>query len=101
VWRQFTGLRADEAMARFLWNLRPGALATDNPGFEWAPGSGQDGFLHWRLQPMLGMVMGELLDFETLAARCAELGRHDFLFVAVPLPVPGGLSSPANAIAVL
>lgn len=101
LWRQFTGLRADEAMARHLWNLRPGAVATDNPGFEWAPGSKEDGFLHWRLQPMLGLVCGELLDFETLAARCQTLGRHDFLFVAAPLPVPGGLSSPANAVAVL
>lgn len=101
LWRQFTGLRADEPMARLLWNLRPGAVATDNPGFEWAPGSRDDGFLHWRLQPMLGMVMGELLDFETLARRCAELGRHEFLFVAAPLPVPGGLSSPANAVALL
>lgn len=101
LWRQFTGLRADEAMARYLWNLRPGAIATDNPGFEWAPGSRDDGFLHWRLQPMLGMVMGELLDLDTLARRCADLGRSEFLFVAAPLPVPGGLSSPANAVALL
>jgi hypothetical protein len=99
--RQFTGLRADEAMARYLWNLRPGAVATDNPGFEWAPGSREDGFLHWRVQPMLGLVCGELFDFETLADRCQALGRHEFLFVAAPLPVPGGLSSPANAVAVL
>jgi hypothetical protein len=41
VWRQFTGLRADEQMARHLWNLRPGAVAIDNPGFEWAPGSAE------------------------------------------------------------
>lgn len=101
VWRQFTGLRADEPMARYLWNLHPAAVATDNPGFEWAPGSKDDGFLHWRLQPMLGFVMGELLDFERLATRCRELGRHEFFFVAVILPVPGGLSSPANAMAIL
>jgi hypothetical protein len=101
VWRQFTGLRADEDMARYLWNLRPGVVATDNPGFEWAPGSIDDGFLHRRLQPLLGLVMGELLDFETLAERCRELGRYEFLFVAVPLPIPGGLSSPANAMAIL
>lgn len=99
--RQFAGLRADEDMARWLWDLRPAAVATDNPGFEWAPGSADDGFLHWRLQPMLGLVMGELLDFERLAVRCAELGRYEFLFVAVPLAVPGGLSSPANAVAIL
>lgn len=101
LWRQFTGLRADEDMARHLWNLRPGAVATDNPGFEWAPGSTDDGFLHRRLQPLLGLVMGELLDFEALAARCRELDRFDFLFVAVPLPLRGGLSSPANAMAIL
>jgi kynurenine formamidase len=101
LWRQFAGLRADEDMARYLWDLRPGAVATDNPGFEWAPGSSEDGFLHWRLQPMLGLVMGELLDFERLADRCVELGRYEFLFVAVPLAVPGGLSSPANAMALL
>jgi hypothetical protein len=101
LWRQFTGLRADEEMARFLWNLRPGAVAIDNPGFEWAPGSSDDGFLHRRLQPLLGMVMGELLDFEALAQRCAALGRHSFLFVAMPLPVPAGLSSPSNAMAIL
>jgi hypothetical protein len=101
VWRQFTGLRADEGMARHLWNLRPGAVAIDNPGFEWAPGSTDEGFLHRRLQPLLGLVMGELLDFEALAEQCGALGRHEFLFVAVPLPVPGGLSSPANAMAIL
>jgi kynurenine formamidase len=101
VWRQFTGLRATESMARYLWNLHPGAVAMDNPGFEWAPGSPEEGFLHRRLQPMLGLVMGELLDLDTLAERCRALRRHEFLFVAVPLPVPGGLSSPANAIAIL
>lgn len=101
VWRQFTGLRADEDMARHLWNMHPGAVATDNPGFEWAPGSAEDGFLHRRLQPLLGLVMGELLDFDGLARRCREVGRSEFLFVAVPLPVTGGLSSPANAMAIL
>lgn len=101
VWRQFTGLRATESMARYLWNLHPGAVALDNPGFEWAPGSPDEGFLHRRLQPMLGLVMGELLDFDTLAEQCRGLARHEFLFVAVPLPVPGGLSSPANAMAIL
>jgi hypothetical protein len=45
--------------------------------------------------------MGELLDFERLSERCRALGRHEFLFVAVPLPIPGGLSSPANAMAIL
>jgi kynurenine formamidase len=101
VWRRFTGLRADEAMARFLWDSGVAVLTADNPAIESAPGNPQDGSLHRRLLPMLGFVIGELLDLDSLAARCAELGRFDFLFVAVPLEVPGGLSSPANAMALL
>ncbi len=98
---RFSGLRANADMARFLWNTRAGAVTTDNPGFERAPGNPEDGFLHRRLLPMLGVVIGELLDFDALAARCAAIGRYEFMFVSVPLPVPGGLSSPANAMAIL
>lgn len=98
---RFSGLRADAEMARLLWNSRAAAVATDNPGFERAPGNAEDGFLHRRLLPMLGIVIGELLDLDRLAERCAAIGRYEFLFVAVPLPVPGGLSSPANAMALL
>lgn len=98
---RFSGLRANEEMARFIWNSRAGAVTTDNPGFECAPGNAEDGFLHRRLLPMLGVVIGELLDLDALAARCAEIGRYQFLFVAVPLPIPGGLSSPSNAVAIL
>jgi hypothetical protein len=50
---------------------------------------------------MLGFVVAELLDLEALTLRCRELGRFEFLFMAVPLDVPGGLSSPANAMALL
>lgn len=101
VWRRFTGLRADEEMARFLWDSGVAVLTADNPAVESAPGNPADGSLHRRLLPMLGFVMGELLDFDSLATRCGELHRYEFLFVAVPLGVPGGLSSPANAMALL
>lgn len=98
---RFSGLRSNEDTARFLWEVGVGAITTDNPAIESAPGNREDGSLHRRLLPLLGFVMGELLDFDTLAGRCAEIGRYEFLFVAVPLPVPGGLSSPANAMAIL
>jgi hypothetical protein len=98
---RFSGLRADDETARFLWNNRVAAVTIDNPGFEVAPGRSEDGFLHRRLLPMLGFVIGELLDFDTLAHVCAEIGRYEFQFVAVPLPIPGGLSSPSNAMAIL
>lgn len=99
--QRFSGLRADEATARFLWDSGIAAVVTDNPAVESAPGTREDGSLHRRLLPMLGVVMGELFDLDVLAQRCAERRRHDFLFVAAPLPIPAGLSSPANAMAIL
>lgn len=50
---------------------------------------------------MLGTEVAELLDLDMLAQRCAELGRTTFLFVAVPLPLTSGVSSPSNALAIL
>ena len=101
MWRRFTGLRADEEMARFLWDSGIAVLAADNPAVESAPGDPADGSLHRRLIPLLGFVIAELLDLDALAVRCGDLGRYEFLFVAAPLDVPGGLSSPANAMALL
>jgi kynurenine formamidase len=96
----FAGLAADESMARALWNWQVAAVACDNPGAEVSPGSTAVGSLHRRLIPTLGLVVGELLDFDRLAERCAEDGRWTFLFTAVPLNTRGGLGSPANAVAI-
>jgi kynurenine formamidase len=97
----FSGLRADAAMARFIWDHRLAAVCVDNPALESAPGDPAVGSLHRRLIPMLGTAVAELLDLDTLAQRCADLGRTTFLFVAVPLPLSGGVSSPSNALAIL
>jgi kynurenine formamidase len=99
--KRFSGLRADADMARFFWDNRMAALCADNPAAEAAPGDPAVGYLHWRLLPMFGAAVAELLDLDRLAERCAELGRWEFMFVAAPLPVPGGISSPANAMAIL
>jgi kynurenine formamidase len=96
---RFAGLAAGEDTARFLWNTHVAAVACDNPAVEVAPGDPQEGSLHRRLLPLLGLALGELFDFEHLAERCAADGRYDFLFVAAPLNVPGGVGSPANAMA--
>lgn len=95
------GLSARAETAAFLWDHRVAAVACDNPTVEVQPGNREDGFLHHRLITMLGMPLGELFDFEALAVSCAESGRWDFLFVSVPLNLPGGVGSPANAIAVM
>lgn len=96
----FAGLAADESMARALWEWQVAAVACDNPGAEVSPGNSAVGSLHRRLIPTLGLVVGELLDFDRLAERCGEDGRWTFLFVAVPLNTRGGIGSPANAIAI-
>lgn len=98
---RFSGLRSNEDTARYLWNARVAAVATDNPAIESAPGNREDGSLHRRMIPMLGVAFAELLDLDQLAVQCAIHDRYDFMFVSVPLSVPGGLSSPSNAMAVL
>ena len=95
------GLAATEDMAQFLWDSGIAAVAVDNPAVEVTPGDPADGFLHGRLIPGLGMAIGELFSFGALAAACAREGRHEFLFVSVPLNVTGAIGSPGNAVAVL
>jgi hypothetical protein len=58
------------------------------------------GNLHRRILPALGLAVGELFDFDELAERCAADGRWTFLLAAVPLNLPGGVGSPANAVAI-
>lgn len=99
--QQFSGLSAGEDMARFLWNSRFAAVAADNPAVENSPGDPQAGSLHQRLIPGLGFAIGELFDFRELGRACAARKRWDFLFVSVPLNLPGGVGSPGNALAVI
>lgn len=99
--RAWPGLEASAAVAELLWDAGVAAVTADNPAVEVAPGSPAVGSLHRRLIPLLGMPLGELFDFEELAAECAARGRSTFLFAAVPLNLPGGVGSPGNAVAVL
>jgi len=94
------GLTASEPTARYLWNKRIAAICADNPAVEVIPGRPEDGFLHRRLIPMLGFALGELFDYEALAADCAEDRRYTCSFTGVPLYIPGGVGSPGNAVAV-
>jgi len=96
----FAGLAADEAMSRWLWNQHVAAVTADNPAVEVSPGTREVGSLHRRVVPLLGLAVGELFDFEILAAECAAESRWDFLFVSVPLNLAGGVGSPANAVAI-
>jgi len=95
-----SGLAGSDAVARFLWDSGAIAIAADNPTLEVAPGDPAVGSLHRRLIPLLGFVVGELLDFGALAAAAADDSRWDFMFVSIPLYLPGGVGSPANAMAI-
>lgn len=94
------GLSGSEEVAELLWDWHVAAITCDNPSVETSPGDPSVGSLHRRILPLLGIPMGELFDFEQLAQRCAADKRWTFTFIGVPLNVPGGVGSPANAVAV-
>jgi kynurenine formamidase len=94
------GLDASADMARFLWDEGFAAVAADNPAVEVLPGDPAVGSLHRRLIPALGMPLGELWDLDELAESCAADRRYVCCVVSAPLRVPGGVASPANAMAI-
>lgn len=57
--------------------------------------------LHQIGLPAMGLVLLDHCHVEELAETCRRLGRYAFLFVAVPLALPGGTGSPVNPIVVL
>ena len=77
------------------------AVAADNPALEAMPFSREsvDGWLHYRLIPMLGIAVGELWQLDPLADDCARDGVWEGMLTSAPLRVPGGIGSPANALA--
>lgn len=95
-----SGLAGSEEMAELLWEWGIAAIVADNPSVEVSPGDPSVGSLHRRLLPLLGIVIGELFDLDDLAAACTADDRWTFAFNAVPLRMPGGLGSPANAVAI-
>jgi hypothetical protein len=112
------GLDPTCEMARFLWDAGVCAVAADNPGLEVAPIGGVASpetreliqhdpsqryliSLHSRVMVMLGIPIGEMFMLDGLAEQCRQRARFSFLFVSVPLNLPNGVGTPANAIAVL
>lgn len=98
------GLDHTEAVARYLWDSGASGVASDAPALEvWPPDMSEEaapfGFLHRVLIGQLGVAIGELWWLSDLAADCATDGRHEFLLTSAPLNLPGGIGSPANALA--
>ena len=78
------------------------AVAADTPNVEVLPGEDPEVIspAHLACIRDMGMPFGEIFDLQALGADCAEDGQWDFLFVAQPLEITGGIGSPINPIAV-
>lgn len=117
VHKQFhTGVLQSQDVVEWLWDHRVAMVAADNFAFECWPaqpgtpflsdaeqrgetGDPHAGIMHRALIGLLGMPIGELWDLDPLAAACKEDGRYECLITVSPLPIVGGVGSPANATA--
>lgn len=78
------------------------AVCSDNWAIEVLPGESPEVFLpvHMVLIRDMGVMLGEILDFEQLAEDCAADGVWEFFFVAPPLKVTRAVASPINPLAI-
>jgi kynurenine formamidase len=100
------GIEGTARTAKWLWDSRISAVASDSPALEAMPPPKTADFmessdlLHFHMLSFFGMPIGEMWDLEGLAEDCARDGQYDFFFTSAPLNIPGGVGSPPNAIAV-
>ncbi|RAH80605.1 hypothetical protein BO86DRAFT_448974 [Aspergillus japonicus CBS 114.51] len=97
---QHAGVEATVDVVRWLWDTGFAAIASDAISWEVFPPQSPDLFLHEYVLAGWGMPIGELFDLETLARTCEDLKRWTFFVTSVPLNMPGGVSSPPNAMAI-
>jgi kynurenine formamidase len=90
-----------QACCEWLHEREVAAVCSDNWAIEVLPGEVPDVILnvHMVLIRDMGMTLGEILDFEELAADCAADGVWEFFFCAPPLKVTRGVGSPINPLA--
>ncbi|HEX3408754.1 MAG TPA: cyclase family protein [Candidatus Binataceae bacterium] len=100
------GIEGTARTAKWLWDSRISAVASDSPALEAMPPPKTADFmqsndlLHFHMLSFFGMPIGEMWNLEELAEACAGDGHYDFFFTSAPLNIPGGVGSPPNAIAV-
>ena len=110
------GIEPSLRAAELLWDMHIAAVAGD-PGLDPIPGKfGQltsfptddqfadpafalDLALH-NVLPYFGLSIGEGFDLDALAADCAADGDWTCMLTTAPMQLPGGVATPANAIAI-
>jgi kynurenine formamidase len=98
------GVAHTEEVCEYLWDSHVAAIGSDTFGVEvWPADMSQPahpmGFLHHILIGQFGMALGELWWLSDLAADCAADGVYEAFLVSAPFNTPGGIGSPANAVA--
>lgn len=90
------------ACCEWLHGKEVAAVASDNWAIEVIPCETPDALLpvHMILIRDMGMTLGEILDFEELAADCATDGVWEFFFCSPPLKVTKAVGSPINPLAI-
>jgi kynurenine formamidase len=79
------------------------AVASDTWGVEVRPNELPESEQPFHLPALvyMGLMLGEMFDFEDLAEACAEAGRHEMFFSAPPLAFTGTAGAPPGPVAVL
>jgi hypothetical protein len=109
-----TGLAQSYETLAWLWDNRISMVAADNLGVEcfppletspfrsiFGPGCGLiPGMMHPDLIAMLGFVLGELWNLGPLAASCQSRSAYTCVVVCKPIFLPGGVGTPAHALAI-
>lgn len=96
---EHAGVAASLEVLEWLWDSGMAAVAGDAISWEVFPQQGEIS-LHEYLLAGWGCPIGEIFDLEALAKTCKELGRYSFFITSMPLNMPGGVSSPPNAMAI-
>ena len=102
------GLRQGDDALEWLWDSSAALIAADNAAVEAVPAIPESpyfaiedaGMMHPAMIALLGCALGELWRLDDLAQACAADERYDMLVCVKPLCLPGGVGSPANALAV-
>ncbi|RDA89492.1 hypothetical protein CP533_2526 [Ophiocordyceps camponoti-saundersi (nom. inval.)] len=103
-----SGVVGSEETARWLWNHRFAAVASDTLALEVVPPILADGtaggmehlILHHYMLSLFGMSIGELWDLAALSRHCAAADRYSFMLTSAPLNHPCLIGSPPNAVAI-
>ena len=105
--RKFCGVEQSREMLAWIWDHHFSVVASDTAAVEVMPSASHSPFegnvrkmMHPDLIALLGVCLGELWRLDELADSCAADGVYEFMVVAKPLNLTGGVGSPPNAMAI-